>query len=298
MLRISIVTACLNAESHIERTLQSVLGQDYPALEYIIKDGGSTDGTLEKITPFQDKIHSLESKSDGGQYFAIQQGLNESRGEIMGWINADDQYFPGSLSLVNQIFTQFPEVEWIVGIPSFLNSDGHITKVSTNSASAFYQPYIKEGFYREHLAGYLQQESMFWRRTLWDRVGGLNLTYKLAADFDLWTRFAASAELVQVVSPLAAFREIPGIQRSSRFRAEYEAEVKEIIKEKKRPPFLWDTIARKGVVWRSLCRLGIWKPTLTIGFNTQRQVWEKISHKRPLSRATFLDMMLEKNLRK
>ena len=243
MLRISIVTACLNAESHIERTLQSVLGQDYPALEYIIKDGGSTDGTLEKITPFQDKIHSLESKSDGGQYFAIQQGLNESRGEIMGWINADDQYFPGSLSLVNQIFTQFPEVEWIVGIPSFLNSDGHITKVSTNSASAFYQPYIKEGFYREHLAGYLQQESMFWRRTLWDRVGGLNLTYKLAADFDLWTRFAASAELVQVVSPLAAFREIPGIQRSSRFRAEYETEVKEIIIEKKRPPFLWDTLA-------------------------------------------------------
>ncbi|MEM6763905.1 MAG: glycosyltransferase family 2 protein [Bacteroidota bacterium] len=297
MLRLSIVTACLNAEKYIDRTLQSILGQGYPKLEYIIKDGGSTDRTLEKIRPFQSQIHSFQSKSDEGQYAAIQEGLMESTGEIMGWINADDQYFPGSFSVVNQIFSQFPEVNWIVGVPAFLNAQGHITKVSTNSASAFYQPYIQQGVYRDYLAGYLQQESMFWRRSLWDKVGGLDLQWKLAADFDLWTRFAAHAELVQVVSPLAAFREMPGAQRSSLFRKEYEQEVSEIVSNKSKPAYLWNAIARKGVIWRSLCRLAIWKPTKTIAFNTEREAWELLTHKRPISRATFLDMLLEKKIR-
>jgi hypothetical protein len=296
-LSISVVTACYNSAPYLEATLRSVVEQRYPALQYIVVDGASTDESPEILARYRDEIDVLISEPDEGQYHAIQKGMARAEGEIMGWLNADDLYYPWTFSVVNEVFSRFPQIDWLIGLPTFVNEAGQNIKVSTNTASAFPQTYIRNGWFRDHLAGYLQQESMFWRRSLWEQTGGLDLSLTLAADFELWTRFAERAELVEVVSPLAAFRERRGVQRSSVLRAEYEAEVEQVCGDKPPPPWLWDAIARRGIVWRSLCRLLCWKKTAVVAFSATSRQWELRRLRRPVSRATLLDLMLERSVR-
>lgn len=296
-LSISVVTSCFNAESYIEDTIRSILGQQYENLEYIVKDALSTDGTMDIVRKYSSGISQIIEQEDKGQYYGIMQGFEQSSGEIMAWLNADDIYFPWTFSLVNQVFSQYPEVDWIIGLPTFLNDQGQLIKVSSNPVSSFSQKYIKEGWFRGHLGGYLQQESMFWRRSLWEKAGGLDLKLSWAADFELWTRFAQHAALIEVASPLASFRERPGLQRSSQSRDKYELEVEEVCRNKKSPPGFWDAIASRGIVWRSLARLCIWKKTEAIVFSPVSRNWEKKKLRRPISRASLLDLSLERAIR-
>ncbi len=299
-ISISVVTSCFNAADYIDDTLKSVHSQNYPNLQHVIKDGGSKDNTLEIVEKYK-KIYpndiTVISQPDKGQYYGIQQGFEHATGEIQSWLNADDIYYPWTFSVVSEIFTKYPEVDWIIGIPTFMNAKGQAIKISTNSASAFPQDFIRNGWFNAHLAGYLQQESMFWRKSLWDKVDGLNLELSLAADFELWTRFAEHAELVEVVSPLACFRIRPGEQRSSKGEDKYLKEVASITKQKKTPPAVWDTIAKKGIVWRSLFRLLVWRKTKVVAFSATSQEWEMRNLRRPVSRATMLDLMLENSVR-
>lgn len=299
-ISISVVTSCFNAEAYIEDTFKSVHNQNYPNLQHIIKDGGSKDSTLaiaEKYKALYPDDIEVISKPDKGQYYGIQQGFEYATGEVVSWLNADDIYYPWTFSVVNEIFTKYPEIDWIIGVPTFMNAKGQAIKISTNSASAFPQDFIRNGWFNAHLAGYLQQESMFWRKSLWDKVGGLNLDLSLAGDFDLWTRFAEHAELVEVVSPLACFRIRPGEQRSSKGEDKYLEEVARITQSKKTPPAVWETISKRGIVWRSLFRLLVWRKTKVIAFSASSQKWELRNLRRPVSRATMLDLMLEKSVR-
>lgn len=226
-MRISVVTVALNAVRFIDATIRSVTSQRASAdVEYIVIDGGSTDGTRDVIRSYHEAIDLLIEERDSGQYDAIAKGLARASGDILCWLNGDDIYLPGALSTVGGIFEQWCDVRWICGRPTYINEAGQIIRTAA-AVSIYPTAWIRRGWYHRARLGYLQQESMFWRRELYAAVGGLNTQFRLSADFDLWTRFAARAGLVSVASPLAAFRVLPGVQRSSVAAAEYAREAEQ-----------------------------------------------------------------------
>lgn len=293
--KISIITACFNAERYIESTIRSIISQEYPNLEYIIIDGGSTDRTIKIIKNYKHHLYYVQSEKDKGQYHAIQEGFKHASGEIMAWLNADDMYFPWTLKLVSHIFSEFKNVNWITGLPSFFDKNGTLINMYNYPAS-YDQSFIRKGFYRSYLAGYLQQESLFWRRELWEKTNGLDLKWKYAADFELWTRFAVHADLVPVKTLLAGFRMLPGEQKSSIYRNHYEEEVINISKNLDSPPLVWDSIARRGLIYRNLCRLLICKTSRLITYSSEENKWVLKSSCRTISRSSLASLLLEYKL--
>lgn len=201
--RISLVTPVFNSVRYLEATIRSVLGQQYPNLEYIIIDGGSTDGSLEVIRRYESQLHFWTSEADRGMYDAINKGFARSSGTLMGWISATDLLHAGSLFVVGGVFRTFPEVAWITGRPTGFNDDGmavEFLKLRRWSRVAF-------------LAGanrYIQQESTFWRRSLWERAGGrVDDSRRSASDFELWVRFFRYAKLYPVDALIGGFRSHP-----------------------------------------------------------------------------------------
>ncbi len=291
MTKISVVTACYNAAEFIEDTLRSILNQNYPDLELIVIDGNSTDGTQAIIEKYRDRIAYYVSEPDGGQYEAIQKGLSRATGDVMAWLNADDIYMPWTLSVVGEVFATHKDVDWITGLPAFLNRKGQMTGVYGTPA-CYPQNYIANGWFSGILGGYLQQESMFWRRSMWDKTDGLDLSLRLAGDFQLWTQFARHAELVPVSVPLASFRKLPGEQRSSVGADKYEAEVQQVCAGLTPAPKLWQSLAGRGLVARSLCRLMIRKSGPAILYDEAQASWRRITTRRTLSRVSLSDMRM------
>lgn len=197
--KISIVTPSFNQVGFIEETLQSVLNQGYENLEYVVIDGGSTDGSVEIIKKYEDRLHYWVSESDDGHGDALNKGFSHTTGEIMAWINSDDKYTPWTLKTVADIFTQFPHVEWIIGFTSYWNDRGAMTGSSR----------VPKNIYDFLLGNYkwIQQESVFWRRSLWEKAGGcINQDYRFMVDGELWTRFFLHAELYSVDCILGGYR--------------------------------------------------------------------------------------------
>jgi len=116
--KISLVTPVFNSARYLEAAIRSALSQQYPNLEYIIVDGGSTDGSIDIIRKYESQLRLWMSESDRGMYDAINKGFARSTGELMGWISATDLLHPGSLSVVGGVFRRFPKVEWITGRPT------------------------------------------------------------------------------------------------------------------------------------------------------------------------------------
>ena len=118
-------------EKYLEQTILSIISQDYPNLEYIIVDGGSTDHTMDIINKYKSKISIIISEPDNGMYDAINKGIESSTGDILAWLNADDIYFPWTLSMVAKVFSENNEISWIRGIPAFLDESGCNVKSKT-----------------------------------------------------------------------------------------------------------------------------------------------------------------------
>ena len=127
--RISLVTPVFNSARYLEATIRSVLNQGYPNLEYIIVDGGSSDGSVDLIRKYERKLHGWLSEPDRGMYDAINKGFARSSGELMGWISATDMLHAGSLFVVGGVFQTFPQVEWITGRPTGFNDDGMAVEI-------------------------------------------------------------------------------------------------------------------------------------------------------------------------
>ena len=219
-----MVTPSLNNAATIEETLRSVLDQGYPDLEYVVVDGGSTDGTQDVIRKHEARLASWTSEPDRGHAHALNKGFARTTGDVMGWLNADDVLHRGALRLLADVFGAFPDVEWLTAQPSHLSPDG--------AAVAAYPPrrWSRLGFLTgEHK--YIQQESTFWRRSLWDRSGAqLDERYRLACDFELWARLFRHARLFSTWGVVGAFRFRPD-QRGRTHQAQYEEEVHRIIGE-------------------------------------------------------------------
>ena len=202
--KISIVTPSFNRKKHFEATILSVLNQKYPNLEYIIIDGGSTDGSVDVIRKYEAHLAHWVSEPDDGMYHALQKGFNMSSGEIMGWLNSDDRLHANSLFILAEVFSRFGDVNWVQGVPTVIDESNRTVFVGSHTdinRSFFYQ--------RKHEKSkrYIQQESTFWRRTLWERAGSRMATeYKYAGDFELWMRFFQYDKLWNLNALIGSFR--------------------------------------------------------------------------------------------
>lgn len=252
--KISIVTPSFNSQRLIADTINSVLGQNYPNLEYIMIDGGSTDGTAQIIEQFSSKLSYWHSQKDGGQYDAINQGFAKSTGEIMCWLNSDDMLLPGSLFVVAEVFEQLQVVQWLSSLqPASWDASGHLAEVRT--LPGFSKQAFLDGLYLPTTAkkGYwMQQESTFWRRSLWEKAGSSIPNYPLAGDFALWCKFYEYAELCGITYPLSGFRMIQG-QRSEDHQT-YMSQARKALNEV-RINLNWDSKATNGLIYSPLATI-------------------------------------------
>jgi hypothetical protein len=218
--RISLVTPSFNQADFLEATLRSVLDQGYPNLDYIVIDGGSKDGSVEILRRYADRLSFWVSEPDGGHADAINKGFARSSGEIMGWINSDDILLPGSLRLVGSLFAAHPQMEWLTSAGTVTEPEGRI--VDTLEPMAW-----TRARFLLTSARFVQQESTFWRRGLWDRAGAGVTEGMLACDFELWSRFFRHARLFRTSGLIGSFRHRPG-QRSTHLRERYQSEMRAI----------------------------------------------------------------------
>ncbi|MBF0307011.1 MAG: glycosyltransferase [Alphaproteobacteria bacterium] len=226
-MTVAIVVPTLNCAGTIERALTSVFEQD-AAVELVVVDGGSTDGTLEVLGRHRARLAHLVVEPDGGHYDAVNKGFALCRGEVMGWLGGDDFLMPGALALVTRLFADWPRIEWLSStVPGILTPEGHVT-ISPNRPG-FSRDALLDGAYgpghSPRFVGAIQQEGTFWRRSLWDKAGGrLDTRWRHAADFELWTRFWRHAELFGLRSVLAVFARRPGqISAAAAYREEVAA---------------------------------------------------------------------------
>jgi glycosyltransferase involved in cell wall biosynthesis len=195
---VSIVTPSYNQQNFLEETILSVLNQDYPNLEYFVIDGGSTDGSVEIIKKYADKLTGWVSESDQGQTDAINKGFALSQGEIMAWLNSDDIYHPGAVPSAVKIFQNNPEVGMVYGDTDVINGNGR--KVGNFNA--------KQTNFKRLMRGgvYIPQPASFWRRDLWNQSGPLDPDFYFAMDYDLWVRFSKISSLKYIPKVWASFR--------------------------------------------------------------------------------------------
>lgn len=195
---VSIITPSYNQASYLEETIQSVLAQDYPRIEYAIVDGGSTDRTVELIKKYEDKLAWWVSEKDKGQTDAINKGFARAKGEILAWLNSDDTYEPGAVSAAVKYLQEHPEVGMVYGDCNFIDESGRVIG-KFNSAQTSYQ-LLRRGY------AHIPQQTMFFRTELWRQVGPLDPSFYFAMDYDLWTRLAARTEIKYVPQTWANFR--------------------------------------------------------------------------------------------
>jgi glycosyltransferase involved in cell wall biosynthesis len=266
------------------------LDQNYPNLEYIIIDGGSTDGSVDIIKKYESRLAYWVTEKDGGQYHAINKGFARSTGDIMAWLNSDDMYFPWTLRLVANIFRRFAEVHWITSLlPATWNAEGIVTCITHRAgfgAQAFRYGHHTNAPTSQNL-GFIQQESTFWRRNLWEQSGGcVDEKYRLAADFELWQRFFQHAPLHGVKALLGGFR-FYLLQRSVQQKAAYMAQVDAILTQPhqaRREVAHWFPRTWKlGRLWplTVMPSLGFVEVVENIAWDYESCTWVKYSSKLP-----------------
>jgi len=223
--KISVITVCRNAGSHIRECIESVITQEYENVEFIIIDGASDDDTLAIIDEFKDRISCFISEPDNGPADALNKGFEKSTGDILCWLNADDKFHPYALSSVAKVFSDLPSVNWITGFPTWYNNDGVCLNELFIQQSPLLNSYVHDGVYphfnrwsrTRFLSGdflAIQQESVFWRKALWEKAGSKIGDNIIAFDFELWSRFFEFDELFTVPVLFSGFR-VHGNQLSS-----------------------------------------------------------------------------------
>ena len=183
--KISVITPTFNQGAFIEKTINSVLSQNYPNLEFIIIDGGSTDNTVEIIKKYEQHLTYWVSEPDRGQSHAINKGTAKSTGEILTWLNSDDWYMPGTLQRFAELFQQNPDVGIVVGAGRIVDQAG---------TEIYYKEPTQEinltSLYQWQRGGDFMQPSSAYSREAWDIAGPIDESIHIALDVDLWLRMA------------------------------------------------------------------------------------------------------------
>lgn len=205
--RITVVTPSFNQARFVAATLESIHGQGYPNLEHIVIDGGSTDGSVEIIQDYADRIAYWVSEPDEGQTDALIKGFSHATGDILCWLNSDDLFEPWTLAEVGQWFIAHPREHFVYGNSTWIDREGRVIKPKREHRfSRFVWLY-------DH--NFIPQPSCFWTRDLYDRVGGLEAGFDLAMDADLWIRFAEHTSPRHVRRPWSRMRFYPEQKNTS-----------------------------------------------------------------------------------
>jgi len=209
--QISIVTPSLNQAHFLEETIRSVLLQGYPNLEFIIIDGGSTDGSVEIIKKYEPWLTYWSSEPDSGQTNAINKGFSRVSGDWFAWINSDDYYLSGTLFRVASTMLDNPCVDWIVGTTKIVDSGHNVLDRSVPKSSKDWTDYV---CVRQSGVS-LPQPSSFWSRKAWLNAGILDESFHYAMDFEYWVRLAKSGIYPLCINEeLSAFRLNEGAKTS------------------------------------------------------------------------------------
>jgi glycosyltransferase involved in cell wall biosynthesis len=277
--RLCLVTTNLNYGRYLGDCMRSVIdSRGFDRVDYVVMDAGSTDGSLDVVTSHAAKLKHWQSAPDAGMYHAIHAGFAKSDAAYMGWLNSDDQLTPWAVQTVLDIFDQLPNVRWITSrLPLQARADGLVIK------SDFLSGVHEWGFFNgEHVkslglptSGWIVQDCTFWRRDLWEQVGGaFDNTLKLACDFELWARFIQKTPLFVVNVPFGIYR-FHGANKAVAGRDAYRDECVKVLQRYQ--PIIPQDVERLGkrVIAKSLKMVGLahlvdkaWGPPLkTIAFN-------------------------------
>jgi glycosyltransferase involved in cell wall biosynthesis len=195
---VSILTPSYNQGRFLEQTIQSVLSQDYPNLEYLIVDGGSTDGSVEIIQRYANRLSWWVSEPDQGQTDALNKGFAHATGEIFAWINSDDTYLPAAVSAAVSCLQVHPEAALVYADAYLVDEAGRIIGRFPSRQTNF----------NKLLRGsvHIPQQTAFFRADAWKQVEPLDSSFHFAMDYDLWVRLARMAPLVYTKGYWANFR--------------------------------------------------------------------------------------------
>ena len=223
--KISVITPSFNQGEFIEETIRSVISQNYPNLEYIIVDGGSTDNSVQIIKKYANKYPKIirwVSEKDKGQSDAINKGLKMSTGEILCYLNSDDCFTSKALFFVAEFFLTYKEAYWLTGDYEIIDERGR----KIQDYIRIYKKILRlfPSKFMIKIANFINQPSTFWKREIYNQVGELNLSYKYNMDYDYWLRiFKKGYKLYYLNKVLSKFR----VHKQSKGVMEFEKQFKE-----------------------------------------------------------------------
>ncbi len=213
---ISIVTPCLNAAGTIEEAVASVRAQDYPRLEHVVVDGGSTDGTVEVLERLGVRY---VSEPDEGRVDAANKGVALTSGEVVGWLNADDRYEPGALLDVGRALAADPAAGWATGYCRIIDGEGREIR---KPITAYKNWLLRHWSYSLYLTqNFVSDPATFVRRPVLEQAGPLDPRYRISHDYDLWLRVARRAEPVVLRRNLSNFRMVEGTLSMAGFERQF-----------------------------------------------------------------------------
>jgi glycosyltransferase involved in cell wall biosynthesis len=197
---VSIVTPSYNQARFLEETMLSVLSQDYPNIEYLVIDGGSSDGSAEIIRRYADRLAFWVSEPDRGQAHALQKGFARALGEIIAFLNSDDVYLPGAVATAVEILQDDPELMMVHGDSIYVDAAGQEIGRKVGAGGDFLSHFLRQ-------FNPISQPSTFLRRSAYDIAGGIDPTLHLAMDYDLWCRIGLRGMRIRYLPvPLSLFR--------------------------------------------------------------------------------------------
>lgn len=214
---ITVVTPCLNAAATIGQTLASVRSQGYPEVEHVVVDGGSTDATVE-ILERAEGVRFV-SEPDRGLSDAMNKGIAMARGEVVGWLNADDTYEPGALLAAGSAFAEHPEAPWVTGRCRIIDGEGNEIRGFVSAYKRFFLRRYSLPLFLTH--NFVQSPSTFVRAGALLSVGPLSERYRYSMDYDLWLRVAKLGDPVVLDRDLACFRMVEGTLSMSGFEDQF-----------------------------------------------------------------------------
>ena len=233
---VSIITPSYNQASYLEQTIQSVLGQDYPRIEYIVVDGASTDDSFEIIKKYNDRLAYWISERDSGQAEAINKGFARAKGEILAWLNSDDYYLPDTISAVVKCFEENPDMVMIYGDMLAVDGDGQTINVLK------YKQLSLEDLLCFQIIG---QPSVFFRRSALEKTGLLDTSFHFMLDHHLWIRLMQQGRIQHVPQVWSAARYHSQAKNRAR-AAEFGREAFRVLDWAKTQPVLAEAVSGVG----------------------------------------------------
>jgi glycosyltransferase involved in cell wall biosynthesis len=199
---ITVVTPCLNARDTIEQTLASVRTQDYPRVEHVVVDGGSTDGTLE-ILERAEGIRYV-SEPDRGLAHALNKGIGMATGDVIGTLNADDVYLPGAVARIGEVFSDHPDAVWATGRCRIIDGEGRVIRRPVKAYKDLLLSHYSHALYLTH--NFISAPATFVHRRAHELVGLYDERFRISVDYDLFLRLAEVSDPVVIRADLSCFR--------------------------------------------------------------------------------------------